>query len=344
MEKEEAGGGRERRTDGAEGREGELALEGLYRTERSSVFRAAYRMLGSVADAEDVTQELFADLHAGGLPELRSSRAYLVRAAVNRSLKLLGSARRRRERYAGEWLPEPLPDPDGPELPEQAAEQRERLTYGFMTLLEQLTPTERAVLVLHEAYGYAYEEIAIMLGKTPAACRQHGSRAKRKLSRARGEKEEAAADRKESRAGRAAVSMKPQEEDEADAARGGAAREQLIARFVEAFERARVEELRELLSDDAVLVTDGGGKVRAAMRPIVGKERVLSFLASPKILHSARAALKRLVRLNGEPQLLLLAKPGEAESILCLEADASGTRIRKLYLIRNPDKLAHVKA
>ncbi|MCM3747560.1 sigma-70 family RNA polymerase sigma factor [Paenibacillus pasadenensis] len=317
-----------RKDDGAE----QKRLEQLYRDERATVFQAAYRMLGSIADAEDVTQELFADLQTNGLPELRSSRAYLVRAAVNRSLNLLSSARRRRERYVGEWLPEPLPDFPQQELgPEQLAELHDELRYGFLTLLEKLTPSERAVVVLHEGYGYDYESIAGMLGKSSAACRQYGSRAKRKLQQARG--------------GDSIGNEEPENSTEALPAtkEPESSRKQVLERFVSAFENFRIEELQRLLSEDVVMITDGGGKVHAAIRPIFGRQRIVAFLSSPKAFQGLRQLLKQSVVLNGEQQLLVYDDNGTVQAAVCFELDAAGTGVRRIYLIRNPDKLSHLQ-
>lgn len=318
-----------RKDDGAE----QKRLEQLYRDERATVFQAAYRMLGSIADAEDVTQELFADLQANGLPELRSGGAYLVRAAVNRSLNLLTSARRRRERYVGEWLPEPLPDfPQQQSGPEQLAELRDELSYGFLTLLEKLTPSERAVIVLHEGYGYDYESIAGMLGKSSAACRQYGSRAKRKLQQARG----GASIGDEVPENSTEEALPATNEPESS-------RKQVLERFVSAFENFRVEELQQLLSEDAVMITDGGGKVHAAIRPIFGRQRIVAFLSSPKAFQGIRQSLKQPVVLNREQQLLVYDDNGAVQAAVCFELDAAGTGVRRIYLIRNPDKLSHLQ-
>jgi len=297
-------------------------VEAWYRKYRSYLFTIAYRMLGTISDAEDVVQDLFVTLSQqasavspGGVP-IRREKAYLAKMAVNRCLNLLQSAAKRREAYVGPWLPEPLADTAHP-LPPEAAERVENVSYAFMFLLERLTPLERAVFVLRETMGYEYAELASLLDKSEANCRQLLSRAKRKLE---------AAGRPE---------PKPLTERE----RG------LVQRFVAAFRAGRADELIRLLADDAVMLSDGGGKVRAAINPIYGPERILRLLHR---IASHRLPGSRFTEFPVGGGIGLAAWDGDLlTAVFCFEWKDGGEdgerTLRRIYSLFNPDKLARIR-
>jgi RNA polymerase sigma-70 factor (ECF subfamily) len=277
-----------------------------YRTYRPFVFSVAYRMLGAVSDAEDAVHDLFADIRPEELANVRNPKAYLAKWTINRCLNVLRSARRKREVYIGEWLPEPLLERfDGPDL---AAERKETLSYAYLVMLERLTPAQRAVFLLREAFEYDYEAIAELLGKSEANCRKLFSRAKKSMNAV------------PSSAGAQNV------------------RKPLLEKFVSAFQQYDVERLLELLAEDATMVTDGGGNVHAAIRPIIGRKRVLALLSSPKAYTLLRKWDFSITEINKETNVAF-SQEGVVKGVLCFELSGEQNRIRNLYLILNPDKL-----
>jgi RNA polymerase sigma-70 factor (ECF subfamily) len=262
-------------------------------------------MLGSAADAEDVVQETWLRWRAVDRAGVRDPRAYLVRAVTRQALNRLRTLARRREEYVGEWLPEPLlTSPDVAEDVELA----ESLSLAMLTVLETLTPTERAVFVLHEVFAESYDEIAAALDKSVAAVRQIAHRAR----------EHVAARRPRSK-------VSEQE------------RRRVVARFLAALETGDLAGLVDVLAPDVVLVTDGGGVKKAALRPIVGVEKVLRFLIAVQPPDSAVDGVAVVV--NGEPALRIDVD-GEPDSILTAEVD-DGAVVR-LLVVRNPEKLRRI--
>src|SRR4051812_35256629 len=206
---------------------------------RPRLFGIAYRMLGSVSDAEDVVQDAYLRWQQVDQAEVRSAEAFLTTIVVRLSLDVLQSARVRREQYVGPWLPEPLLVDEHD--PAEVAELADSLSMAFLVVLEALAPDERAAFLLREVFGYDYDEIAAMLEKQPATCRQLVSRAKRRVGERR-------------------------QRYDTDRRRG----QELAQRFQEACATGDVDALMAMLSDDATLWTDGGGVVQAARRVIVG--------------------------------------------------------------------------
>lgn len=290
--------------------------EERYRKYRSAVFAIAYRMLGSAADAEDVVQDVFLSVPDAG-PEgaddpIRHEKAYLSRMAVNRCLNLLNSSARKRETYVGPWLPEPLVRSED-DLPEEAAERGEAVSYAFMVLLEKLGPLERAVFVLRETLGYDYAAIAGLVGKSEANCRQIYGRAKRKL-------------------GDGAPVREPLD---------FAKQRGLVRGFVESFREGRTQELVRLLASDAVLMTDGGGKVRAAVNPIYGRDRGLALLAA-MAKGSMKGARFEEVAFGGG--IGLAAWQGDRlHAVIAFDWSGEDEPLRNLFTIFNPDKLALIR-
>jgi RNA polymerase sigma-70 factor (ECF subfamily) len=276
---------------------------------RSLLFTVAYEMLGSAADAEDVVQETWlrwADLGAAQ-HGVRDARAYLVRAVTRQTLNRMRTLARRREQYVGEWLPEPLlTSPDVAEDIELA----ESISFAMLTVLETLGPTERAVFVLREVFETPYGEIAAAVGKTPAAVRQLVHRAR----------EHVAARRPRVRVSRA--------EQEA-----------VVERFRAAVRDGDLQGLLDVLAPDVVLVSDGGGVVAAARRPIVSARRVGPLLAGVAEVAGDFTLLP--MWLNGAPAMRL-DLGGELDTVVNLVID--GGRITRIYAVRNPHKLARLGA
>lgn len=324
------------------------SLEEWYHSYRRYALSIAYRMLGSMADAEDVVQDCFVELHRKPGNEVRKAKSYIAKMTVNRCLNLLGSAGRTRETYVGEWLPEPVPGPgpvhavhvrlareqasgleraglfqgNGPAAPEDALERKDMISYAFLVMLERLNPLERAVFVLREGFGYDYKEIAGMLGKTESNCRQLYSRSRRTL----------------------AADGPYTEENYALPGEENASRRQLLERFTNAFLAYDAQALLELLAEQPEFISDGGGFVHTVLRPMKGLKGVLAILTSRRILTTLREAKSSLLVLNGELQVVFRDKDtGKVGAILCPALDKDG-KVQSLYLIVNPHKLELVSA
>jgi RNA polymerase sigma-70 factor, ECF subfamily len=272
---------------------------------RSLLFGIAYRMLGSAADAEDVLQEAAIKWLRRRDEVVESPRAYLVTIVTRLCLDQLGSARVTRETYTGPWLPEPVVSDES-----AAAEQADTLSLAFLVLLEELTPPERAAYLLHDIFGYSFEEVAQSLGRSPAACRQLGARARRHVDERR-------------------------QRFDADLRHG----RELTDQFLTACATGDLSGLLALLSDDVVLWTDGGGKVRAALRPIVGPHRTSRFLIN--IAKRGSLGAPRPVVLNGQPATVFV-QDGTVTSALAF--DIRDGLIVGIRAVNNPDKLERLNA
>ncbi|MBL0386925.1 RNA polymerase sigma-70 factor [Tumebacillus sp. ITR2] len=276
------------------------------------LFSLAYRLLGTVMDAEDMVQETFvAYAGLGEAQEIHNQRAYLCKMLTNRCLDFLRSAKHRREVYVGPWLPEPVVwrEDRGDHDPMRELLCRDDLTMAYLLMMETLTPTERAVFVLREAYQYEYAEIANLVGKSETNCRKIHSRVKQKLH-------PEVADRHVEYAKDQAV----------------------LNRFVTAFTTGDTGTLMELLSDDVTLLSDGGGKAVAAIHPIVSSARVLVFLQGI-VRNAPSGSAIDPVTINGQPGLLF--KAGD-EVVGTFSFDREGERIGRIFMVRNPDKLARI--
>ena len=270
---------------------------------RNLLFTVAYEMLGSAADAEDVLQETWlrwADVDRG---EVRDERAYLVRITTRLSLNRMRTVARRREAYVGPWLPEPLlTTPDVAEDVELA----DSVSTAMLLVLETLSPTERAVFVLREVFDLPYDEIAAAVDKSPAAVRQVAHRAREHV---------------EARRPRAAVTARE--------------RDEVIARFLGAAATGDLQALMDVLAPDVVLLTDGGGVKKAALRPIHGRDKVTRFLEA--VMPDGFVA--DAVVVNGSPALRI-AVDGEVDAVASLLVEDG--RVTGLYVVRNPAKLARL--
>jgi RNA polymerase sigma-70 factor, ECF subfamily len=266
---------------------------------RSLLFGIAYRMLGSAADAEDVVQDASVRWLGRGEREVRSVRAYLVTIVTRLCLDQLDSARSKRVTYRGPWLPEPVVVDET-----EAAEQADSLSLAFLVLLEELTPLERATYLLRDVFGYSFDEVAGSLGRSPAACRQLAARARRHVEERR-------------------------QRFDADLRHG----RELTDRFLVACATGDLSGLLSMLSDDVVVWTDGGGKVRAAMRPVVGPYRSSRFLVN--VAKKVQGVPQSTV-LNGQPATVFV-DGGVVVSAFVLDIkDGSIVGVRA---VTNPDKL-----
>lgn len=277
---------------------------------RPSAFAVAYRMLGSVSEAEDVVQEGFLRLHrarAGG-ERIESPRAYLSTVVSRLSLDHLRSARARRETYVGEWLPEPLVGDD----PARKAEIADSLSLAFLVLLESLSPEQRAAFLLREVFEEPYDRIAEIVGTSEQNARQLAARARRHV---------------EERRPRFEASREQ--------------REALATRFFAAAEDGDLEGLEELLAHDVVFRGDGGGKAPAARRAIHGRAKVARLLiAGLRSLADVGGVTTRREQVNGQPGALFLDREGRLIGVTIL--DVADGQIQGVSAIVNPDKLRHL--
>jgi RNA polymerase sigma-70 factor, ECF subfamily len=273
---------------------------------RPLLFSLAYRMVGVVGDAEDLVQEAFLRFHRE--QEVDAPKAFLTTVVTRLAIDHLRSARVRRESYVGQWLPEPLVAVPGAG---ERVERDETLSLAFLALLERLTPVERAVYVLHELFDYAHDEIAAIVEKSPANCRQILARARRHVDEGQ-------------------PRFEPSRER----------RDALLARFLAAVRAGDVEGLVGLLAADAVHYADGGGKAPATPLPVYGAEKIARLWArlgtgqGPYDLHA--------VDVNGQPGVAAAAPDGTLLTVLTL--DIADDRIQRVYAVVNPDKLARAAA
>ncbi|HEX2072522.1 MAG TPA: RNA polymerase sigma-70 factor [Geodermatophilus sp.] len=279
---------------------------------RRLLFAVAYQLLGSVADAEDVVQDAWLRWSAADRSGVTDDRAYLVQITSRLALDRLRAARTRRETYVGPWLPEPLltegnrPAAEGD--PERAAEIGEQVSLALLVVLETLSPVERAVFVLREVFGMSHAEVAGVLGRSEAAVRQVAHRARQHVEARRPRFD---ADRR--------------------------AQQEVTERFLAACAGGDVDALLAALSPGAVLISDGGGKAKAALRPIVGAEKVARFLIATTATGVGDPALSvRIADVNGSPGVVAWRNGEPFVAVSLVVADG---RIDQVLVVRNPDKL-----
>ncbi|MBA3491949.1 MAG: RNA polymerase sigma-70 factor [Rubrobacteraceae bacterium] len=276
---------------------------------RPLLFSIAYRMTGSVMEAEDAVQEAYLRWQQASEDEVRSPSSYLSTVVTRLCIDRLRSARVRREQYVGPWLPEPVLGEQAKEI-ESKADLEDTLSMSFLVLLESLTPVERAVFLLREVFGYEYAEIASLVGKSEANCRQISRRARQSVA-----------------ARRPRFESSPKQE------------ERLMEGFLQASLEGDMEALLALLSEDVTLYSDGGGKTRAALRPIYGADKVARFLTG--ILSNIPPDFAvRQTRINGRPGLVGYFGDGSPQSVVSIEV-AEGS-IMAIRLVVNPEKLGSV--
>jgi RNA polymerase sigma-70 factor (ECF subfamily) len=279
---------------------------------RPLLFAIAYRMLASAGDAEDVVQEAFLRYETASREgvEVESTKAYLSAVVTRLAIDHLRSARVRREAYPGQWLPEPVVAEAGDD-PAAHSEQADTLSMAFLLVLERLSPVERAVFLLHDVFGYGYEEIAAIVHKREDNCRQLAARARRHVR-----------------------AEKPRFE----ASRGQ--RDELARRFFAAVGEGDVDGLVELLAADAVVYGDGGGKAPQWTVPIAGRERVARLLAGGGRQMRELAIQVELTPINGQPGAILRDRERRITNVFVLDiADGAVQAVRSVI---NPDKLRHL--
>ena len=285
-------------------------------SERRQLIDVAYRLVGSLAEAEDVVQEAYSRWYAMPRREqeaIESPGAWLTTVASRICLDLLGSARARRERYVGEWIPEPLPERtewiggrsgDTTIDPADRVTLDESVSMAFLVVLESMTPAERVSFVLHDVFRFSFAEVAGMVGRTPAACRQLASSARRRLRSTQGRPTPTA--------------------QQAD----------IVRSFKEAWQAKNIDALIGLLDPAATAVADGGGVVSAVLRPIEGREQVARLFVDVAGRAPDLTILERKV--NGQPGLLV-QRDGVTDSVMAF--DVTDGRIRRIWAVRNPEKL-----
>lgn len=280
----------------------------VFNAHRPLLFGIAYRMLGRVSEADDMMQEVWLRWQKQDAAGIQSAKAWMVSATTRLCIDQLRSARRQREEYYGIWLPEPLMAAAA-DQPDKSAELADSLTMAFMLMLESLRPTERAVFVLREVFDYDYPEVAAIVGKTEANCRQIVRRAKTGLQGA----------------SRAPSPPTPQAR-------------RLVEEFLAATASGKVEEILALLAEDSSVLSDGGGRVKAAGRPILGADHVSRFLLGiwPRFVIEME---RRYVDINGSPGLLMRLD-GQVHYAFAFEVEAE--RVRNIYIVCNPEKLRHL--
>lgn len=286
---------------------------------RPAAFAIAYRMLGSVSEAEDVVQEALLRVHQtlDGGEQIASPRAFIATVTTRLAIDELRSARARRERYVGEWLPEPIIT-DSRDDPAWHAETAESLSLAMLVLLESLSPEQRAALLLHDVFDYGYPEIAAIVGKSEDNVRQLATRARRRVEQHRGAK---------------APGGRPQASRER--------RDELARRFFAAIEHGDVGGLEALLAHDVRLTGDGGGKVPALARSLHGRRRVGRALSNwARVGARVPGMTVRGVEVNGAPGALVLDAERRLIAVLALEI--AHDRIAGISSIVNPDKLTHL--
>ncbi len=286
-------------------------------SERRQLINLAYRLLGSLAEAEDAVQETYAHWYAMSRQQqdaIASPGGWLTTVASRICLDLLGSARARRERYVGEWIPEPLPEPgewisgrpgSSPADPADRVTLDESVSMAFLVVLESMTPAERVAFILHDVFGYPFAEVATIVGRTPAACRQLASSARRRTRTA--------------------------QPPAAPTARQAG----LVRDFRQAWAAKDINALISLLDPDVTMTADGGGQATAALHPIEGVAQVARYLADlADRTPSTITFLERTV--NGQPGLV---SQQDGVTVTVFAFDLAGGRIRHIWAIRNPEKL-----
>jgi RNA polymerase sigma-70 factor, ECF subfamily len=289
---------------------------GVIMSERRQLINLTYRLLGSLAEAEDVVQETYARWYAMSRQQqdaIESPGAWLTTVASRICLNLLGSARARRETYVGEWLPEPLPEraeqisgrPGGATAdPADRVTLDESVSMAFLVVLESMTPAERVAFILHDVFGYSFAEVAQIVGRTPAACRQLASSARRRVH----------------------ASQAPA----APAARQAG----IVRAFKQAWEAKDIGALIGLLDPGATAIADGGGLVSAVFRPIEGAEQIARYAVDLADRAPGLTILERTV--NGQPGLIAQQ---DGITVTVAAFDIAGDRITHIWAMRNPDKL-----
>jgi RNA polymerase sigma-70 factor (ECF subfamily) len=279
--------------------------EDAFSSDRRRLLGLAYRILGSLVDAEDVVQDAWLRWSATDQDSIERPAAWLTTVTTRLALDRLKAAHRRRETYLGPWLPEPILTSPGPE---EAAEAAETLTLGFLAMLEQLDPTSRVVFLLTDVFGYPSAEVANAVGRSPAACRQLASRARRRL--------------------RGAKTSRPSQADRA-----------IADRLLAAVTSGDTAAAMAMMSDDVVLVTDGGPNRHAARRPVIGPFRVARFLTNISRRMAPTVQVQRAT-INAAAGFWLNDRRREQDAAIAI--DVTDGVVSAIWVVTNPDKLTHM--
>jgi RNA polymerase sigma-70 factor (ECF subfamily) len=287
----------------------------VFQEYRPLLFSIAYRMLGSADEADDVLQDAYMRFQPEPLAALRSPKAFLSTIVTRLCLNQLKSARARREQYLGPWLPEPIFSEEIGQLvdPEKRLTDYDSISIAFLSLLQTLTPAERAVFLLHEVFEYRYDEVAGMLDKSEVACRKLFSRAKRYLAK-----------------NRPRFTTTPAEH------------RRILEQFMRASGSGDLNNLTAMLTQDVVFWADGGGKVRgAALQPVRSRDAVGRFILGVSERFTPPGATFAIADINGRPTILVRNSDGSPAIVLSVELDEG--RIQSIWAIANPDKLTRVR-
>ena len=285
-------------------------MQELYEKYKMLLFKLAYQLTGSFSDAEDVVHDVFLKLYDVPPEKLDKPKAYLCKMVTNRCRDLQKTARKKREQYFGEWLPEPFSNSEEDSM--DSVIRDDELSYGILVLLEKLTPTERVVFVLREALSFEYYEIAELIEKSEANCRKLLSRANAKMGI-----------------------------DSEEGVHSEATSQDLVPDFIKALKQGNVNQVISMLDQNVVLVVDGGGKVLAAVKPILARDRVVKFLFGGVRKASMVDGISHIEigEINGQPALIIRSNEGiHTVGMIHIENNL----IRNIYIVRNPDKLKHV--
>lgn len=282
-----------------------MSEDEIYRVYKPLLFSISYRMLGSVVEAEDIVQESFLTFFQKDIASISNHKAYLCKITTNLCLDLLKSARRKKEVYIGPWLPEPYI----PSETEDLIITKDGLSISYLLMMENLKPTERAIFLLREVFGFSYKELSGVIRKTEVNCRKIYTRAKEKMG---------------------VVGEETKLNNEKNAP--------IILDFIRSFLNGDVKKLLELISEDVILYSDGGGIVKAAVRPILSKQRVLPFLMG--VASKAPSDLKTEIK-NVNGQLGVLNSINSVpHSVISFHIE--NEMVKAIYMVMNPEKLKHI--
>ena len=282
---------------------------------RRRLLGLAYRMLGSVSEAEDAVQDAYLRWHAADRDAVSDTRAFLTTTTTRICLDTLKSARARREQYVGPWLPEPVVD-TAALAPDTQTELAEDLSIALLLALDRLSALERAAFLLHDVFDCSFSEVASALGRSEAACRQLAARARAHVREARPQSTSAVRDRSEP-----------------------SNHQQLVSAFVNAARSGDLQTLMGLLADDVRVMTDGGGKVPSALNVIEGADRTARFVVGAVSKGLPEGSIIRLAPINGLPGLIVYRPDGSVQSVAF---EIAHNLVRAIYSISNPEKLSHL--
>jgi RNA polymerase sigma-70 factor, ECF subfamily len=282
---------------------------------RRRLLGLAYRMLGSVSEAEDAVQDAYLRWHAADRDAVSDTRAFLTTTTTRICLDTLKSARARRETYVGPWLPEPVLDADAL-APDTQTELAEDLSIALLLALDRLSPLERAAFLLHDVFDCSFSEVARALDRSEAACRQLASRARTHVREAR-----------------------PRATSTIQEASELSNHQQLVSAFVNASRSGDLQTLMGLLADDVRLMTDGGGKVPAALNVIEGPDRTARFIVGAVSKGLPEGSIIRITEINGLPGLIVYRPDGSVQSVAF---EIAHNLVRSIYAVSNPEKLLHL--